>query len=92
VGTVAKARFEVTSHLELSGRGAFVVGHIRDGVFRIGMKVLTHEEPASLTISAIEYVDNVGKGGFWNALMFREDPPLGFLQRVFPVGALLEAE
>lgn len=91
MSAIAKSLFEVTDHLELSGRGAFVIGHIRDGVFRIGMQVHTGEVPDFLTISDIEYLDKVSERKFWNALAFREHPTLEFLKRVFPIGALLEA-
>ena len=91
VDTIVKGQFEVTDHYELS-HGVFVVGHICDGVFREGMKVPTGQDPAFLTVSVIEYVDNLAKGKFWNALAFRERPTLEFVKSVFPVGAVLEAE
>lgn len=87
-----KAQFEVTGHHELAERGAFVVGHIRDGTFRIGMKVRTRQEPASLTISGIEYLDNLAERKFWNALVFGERPTLEFVKRAFPIGTFLQAE
>jgi len=91
MGATAKSLFEVTDHLEISGRGAFVIGRIRDGVFRVGMQVSTGGEPPALTISRVEYLDRVAERKFWNVLAFREHPTLEFLKRVFPIGALLEA-
>jgi hypothetical protein len=80
-----KPQFEVTDHHELAERGGFVIGHIREGAFRIGMKVRTGDEPTFLTIFGIEYRDNV-------ALIFSEQPTLEFVRRVFPVGTVIEAE
>ena len=83
--------FEVTSHYELVGRGGFVIGHIRNGVLRPGMRVATHREPAVLTVSGIEFLDNPSERVYRNALVFAERPTLDFVRAAFPVGSMLEA-
>jgi len=88
----ARSLFEVADHVEIAGRGAFVVGHIRDGLFRVGMQVRTSENASTLTIAAVEYLDRATEQKFWNALAFHERPTLGFLKQVFPVGSVLEAQ
>jgi hypothetical protein len=87
-----EAQFEVTNHFELPERGAFVVGHIRNGTFRIGMIVEADPPDSHLTISGIEYVDNIKEKRFWNALRFREQPSLETVKRRFPVGTVLKAK
>jgi hypothetical protein len=71
------ARFEITDHAELSARGAFVVGNILDGVVRPGMLVSTPPGMAPLTISGVEYLDDLRQRRHWNALIFAERPTLG---------------
>ena len=87
-----RATFEVTEHFHLPERGAVLVGHIRTGTFRIGMRIdtLSSDHP-TLTISAIEFLDNLAEQRFWNALMFREQPTLDQLIALCPVGSVLEA-
>ncbi len=83
------AQFEVTKHYELRERGAFVIGHIREGDIRIGMQVLTEAEPPTLTICGVESVDNVSEKKYWNALLFSEKPSMEFIKNVFPKGSTL---
>ena len=85
------AEFEVTGHYYLEKRGAFVIGRIQSGTFRIGMTIPIGEEGKSLTISGIEYLDNVAKKVFANALVFKEKPELDYLKKIFPVGSVLRA-
>jgi hypothetical protein len=83
-------RFEVTSHFELNGRGAFVIGHIRDGVIRPGMYVDTHRDPPRLKVAGVEFVDNIAEKKHWNALLFAELPTLDFVKAAFPIGSVIE--
>jgi len=83
--------FEVTDHYELPERGAFVIGHIRSGMFRIGMVLYSPFGNSHFTISGIECVDNIRERKNWNALTFQERPALATLKVCFPVGAMLKA-
>jgi hypothetical protein len=83
-------RFEVTSHFELTGRGAFVIGHIRDGLIRPGMYVDTQRDPSRLRVSGVEFVDNIAEKKYRNALVFAERPTLDFVKAAFPIGSVME--
>ena len=85
------ASFELTGHFELAQRGAFVVGHLRDGVCRIGMSVTSDIAGQTYVISGIEYLDNISERKFWSALIFREKPAIAEIERAFPAGTLLSA-
>lgn len=84
--------FEVTDHFYLPGRAAFVIGHIRSGLFRNGMSIQSPDEVLTLTISGIEFMDNLAERKHWNALTFRERPTLDQLKRHIPVGSILLAK
>ncbi len=86
---VERGRFEVTRHFGLSGRGAFVIGYIVEGMIRVGMVVRTGMDPPVLTISGVEFVDNTAERKSWNALLFA-DPSLEIIERAFPVGSILD--
>jgi hypothetical protein len=86
-----EAQFEVTDHFEIPNRGAFLIGHIRTGMFRIGMVVCAEPSGEVFTISGIEFVDNTREKKYWNALVFQEKPELDTLRRCFPVGTVLKA-
>jgi hypothetical protein len=83
--TPGRRRFKVTDQAELADRGAFVLGKIIDGVVRPGMRVKTHLEPPALTISGVEFLDNVAERRHLNALVFAEHPTLNFVAHGFPV-------
>ena len=70
------AEFEVTDHFYLKQRGGFVIGHIRKGTIRPGMVVQIRKDGKSLTISGVEFVDNITEKTFTNALVFQEKPKL----------------
>ena len=84
------AEFEVTDHFYLKERGGFVIGNIKSGLFKMGMEVSCSEEGQSLTISGIEYLDNLKEKSFKNALVFKEKPSLEFVKSLFPVGTVLK--
>jgi hypothetical protein len=84
--------FEVTHHYYIEKRGGFVIGRIQSGIFKIGMKVPIDEDGTSLTISGIEYIDNVKTKMVANALIFKEKPSLDYVKKVFPVGSVLRAD
>jgi hypothetical protein len=83
-------RFEVTSHFEIIGRGAFVVGQIRGGLIRVGMYVDTQRDPPRLRVAGVEFLDNIAEKKYWNALVFAERPTLDFVEAAFPIGSVLE--
>jgi hypothetical protein len=82
--------FEVTSHYELTGRGAFIIGRIRGGVIRPGMYVDTHGDPPMLKVASVEFLDNIAEKTHQNALVFAEQPSMAFVKAAFPIGSLLE--
>lgn len=81
----------MTAHFELAGRGAFVVGHIRDGKFRNGMSITSGITGQTYVICGIEFLDNLSERIFLNALIFREKPAIAEIIRAFPAGTLLSA-
>lgn len=83
-------RFEVTDHLELSGRGVYVVGQILEGHVGVGLRAATHTQPTFLTIDAVESIDNVREKTSRIALRFSERPSLDELRDIFPIGAVLD--
>ena len=85
------SEFEVTDHFYLKERGGFVIGNIKSGLFKMGMVVSCSEEGQSLTISGIEYLDNLKEKNFKNALVFKEKPSVEFVKSFFPVGCILKS-
>ena len=92
MNTERYAKFKVTDHYFLKGRGALVLGEIQSGTFKIGMKVNIREDGNSLTISGIEFLDNLKLNKFLNALIFKEMPELDYLKNAFPIGFIINAE
>jgi len=85
-----KAPFEVTGHYALSWRGGFVLGQIRGGGFRPGMRVVAGDNSSTLTISGVEHLCNPAERRYMQALIFREKPGLESVLRWFPVGTVIE--
>ena len=77
------AVLRITGHLEVARRGAFVVGTIVSGTFRIGLQV-TGPDGAGFIISAVEYVDHPGPPLHVLALAFAGAPGRAALQCLFP--------
>jgi len=90
MNTKPSGRFEVTSHYELSGRGAFVIGHIREGTIQIGNSVPVPGFSGCWTISGIECLDNIAERKHWNALVFKEQPRRDEVEAAFPIGAFVD--
>ena len=82
MNTQKLAEFKVTDHFYLKDRGGFVIGQIRNGIFKIGMTVSIEEDGNSLTISGIEYVDKSTERKFRNALLFKEKPELDLVKTI----------
>jgi hypothetical protein len=83
------SQFEVTGHYVLPKRGAFVIGHLLGGGKWLGEQISTGDEPPSLTVSGVDFMCNTKANKYSQALVFREQPSLEFLQRIFPVGTIL---
>ena len=86
-----KGSFEVKGHFYNERVGGFVIGNILSGELRIGMLVSTKGKKDSLIISDIEYIDDLKKKTFQNALFFSEKPKLEYIKNVFPAGSVLYA-
>jgi hypothetical protein len=84
------SQFEVTGHYFVSSRGAIITGQLLSGGIRMGTEIPTGTEPPMLTISGIETLTSIEKKPCGNGLIFREQPTLEFLQRVFPVGTVIQ--
>lgn len=80
--------FRVEAHFEIGGFGAVVAGVVIDGVVEVGMVVTTG--PSKLTVTGVEYADNVTERVSKNALLFAEKPALDLLRTWFPVGSDIE--
>jgi hypothetical protein len=79
----------VTGHLEVARRGAFVIGTIQSGTFRVGLQAVVEGRPS--VVAAVEYVDHPGPPYHVVALGFTGSPTRADLQRAFPIGSRLEA-
>lgn len=85
------ATIEIADHFEIKSRGSVATCHIVDGVLNKGMQVVTgHADLSHLTISDIDYLDDVSRREFWIALQFHEQPSLALLRELLPVGATID--
>ena len=91
MNTANYSLFEVTEHYYLEERGGFVIGQIFSGQFKVGMIVTVEEDGKELTISGIEFLDNLAEKIYKQALIFTERPDLEYLKIKFPVGSMLKA-
>ena len=55
------AKFEVNDLFLIRGRGHVIVGWIREGVIKVGMKASIPSFPQQLVIQGIEMVSTVGR-------------------------------
>jgi hypothetical protein len=85
-------RFQVANAFEISGRGSVVYGDVIEGVVRIGMHIAKPQFGKPLTVSAVEFLDNLTVRRDAVALMFEERPDVAELQANFPKGAILILE
>lgn len=80
------AKFEVTGHCEMPGRGAFVLGHLQIGSLRPGDHV--QNSVNSIIKFRIFAVESLGGGGTHKcAIILCGSPSYGEIIRAFPVGA-----
>lgn len=86
------ALFTVKDHFELSGHIVQIFGKIRAGTLRVGMRVRTADEPPSLTIAGIDFIDQCSTHESWIGISFLERPSKELLKRAFPVGSMVHAE
>jgi len=80
---------EITDHFEVKGRGAIVFGHVRAGVFRIGMRVSGQPGFEPLTIASVEFADSIAERTYRTGFFFQERPELTSLREQFPIGSML---
>ena len=79
--------FRVQGHVEITGRGAFLMGQVEAGTVRIGAAVDT---TPPLTVIAVEFADNTSTRESWVCLRFAEGPAKAELERRFPAGTLID--
>jgi hypothetical protein len=86
------AEIEVRSAINIVGRGAVLIGHVRTGAARIGQVtvplVLGRAPARRLEVSAVERLSSMQAGGAVG-LVFRDPPELGDLKRALPEGSIL---
>lgn len=88
--TQPSGKFEVIDHQELSGRGAFVIGYIREGAVKVGDSVPLPDTSTVWTISGVEFLDNISERKYWNALLFKEHPARSDVEAAFPVRSYVD--
>jgi hypothetical protein len=69
--------FEVDDIFEVAGRGAVLAGRIRDGVLRVGMRLIPpggQIESQALVLAGVEAIDNVGECWSKTGLVFTTRP------------------
>lgn len=88
--TEEAAQFEVTGHATVTGRGGFVLGHIRSGKFVVGMRLWVGNPVGVLTVSGVEYADNIRGEQVRVVLRFHEKPDVESLKSCLPVGRIIE--
>ena len=88
--TQPSGRFEVTGHLQLTGRGAFVIGYIREGVVKVGDSVPLPDTSTVWTVSGVEFLDKISERKYWNVLLFKEHPARSDVEAAFPIGSYVD--
>ncbi len=87
---------EVRNVFPVKGRGAVVIGYLRQGTVRIGQQTpplaLGDGPPRVLTLAAVETMHAPEGGANALGLIFRERPPLEQLRAVLTPGTLLRVE
>ncbi|MBE0626798.1 MAG: hypothetical protein IH606_18520 [Burkholderiales bacterium] len=90
------AQIEVSNVMFLAGRGAVIVGHVREGTVRIGQLSAPLAPGAAaaqrLEVSVIEHLSSMDRGGQAVGIAFRIAPDLNELKRRYPAGSLLVLE
>jgi translation elongation factor EF-Tu-like GTPase len=90
------AQIEVSNVMYLAGRGAVIVGHVREGAVRIGQLsaslALGAAAALRLEVGVVEHLSSMDRGGQAVGIAFRNAPDLNELRRRFPAGSLLVLE
>ena len=90
------AQIEVSNVMFLAGRGAVIVGHVREGTVRIGQRTAPLALGAAvkrhLEVSVIERLSSMDARGQAVGIAFRNAPDLNDLKRRFPAGSTLLLE
>lgn len=89
MNTEPSGSLEVTDHYKMSGRGTFVIGHIREGTINVGASVPLPDSSICWTISGVEFLDKISERKYWNALLFKEQPARKDVEAAFPVGSFI---
>jgi len=69
--------FEVEDIFEISGRGAVLAGRTRDGMLRVGMRLVPPSmqvDSAPLVVAGVESLDDVAHGRSRTCLLFTTKP------------------
>ncbi|MBE0621042.1 MAG: hypothetical protein IH605_10650 [Burkholderiales bacterium] len=90
------AQIEVSNAMFLAGRGAVILGHVREGTARVGQLtaplVLGAGAAQRLEVSVVERLSSMDRGGQAVGIAFRKPPDLNDLKRSFPAGSILVLE
>lgn len=90
------AEIEVRNVIAIAGRGAVLIGYLRQGLPQIGQLTTPLEfgqaEPRRLEVVAVEKLSSMEAGGRAIGLVFRHPPALQELQRAAPRGSALQLE
>ena len=80
-------KFEVTDFCTITTRGAYLVGHIKSGLTRIGDQV--ERKGKKYTIAGVEFLDNISEKKHLNAIIFKEKPTQSELESAFQKGEII---
>lgn len=95
-GVGVSAEIEVRNVINITGRGAVLIGYVRQGAPRIGQRTallqVNAEAGRQLEVVAVEKLSSMEAGGQAIGLVFRRPPALEDLQRALPAGTRLMLE
>ena len=87
---------EVHNSINIIGRGAMLLGHVRCGTVHIGQVteplVLGRAPVQRLEVSAVERLSSIEGHGVAVGIAFRHAPSLDDLKRALPAGSVLVLE
>jgi len=90
------AEIDVRNAINIVGRGAVLIGHVRTGAARVGQVtlplVLGRAPARRLQVSVVERLSSMQAGGAAVGLVFLDPPQLGDLMRALPAGSILVLE
>jgi len=91
-----QAKLEVHNSMNLSGRGAVLIGFVHAGTAGVGQLTppLTIGGKAArrLEVIAVERLSSMGSGKPAVGLIFRNPPPIDELKMAFPSGSIVVLE